>query len=95
MILNLNNITVDQAQKSKDRFVIVPVNDWIDMMAQKQAAPAAVAKPKASKAPVAKPESKPVAAKAAAKVTKAVVKPAPTKKASSKKSGVSIDDLAF
>lgn len=95
MILNLNNISIEQAQKSKDRFVIVPVNDWIDMMAQKQAAPAAVTKPKAPKALVAKTESKPVAAKAVAKVTKAVVKPAPAKKASSKKSGVSIDDLAF
>ena len=36
MILNLNNINVEQAQKSSEKFVIIPVNDWIELMAQKQ-----------------------------------------------------------
>ena len=93
MILNLNNITVDQAQKSKERYVIVPVNDWIDMMAQRQAAPVA-AKPKALKTPVVKAEVKPATKAVTAKLVKTVAKPTPIKKAS-KKSGISIDDLSI
>lgn len=98
MILNLNNINVEQAQKSSEKFVIIPVNDWIELMAQKQqeAAVKKVTRPTTPK--VKTPAAKP--AKVAKPAPKTVAKPTTVKpivkKALAKKSGgTSIDDLTF